>query len=426
MRGIEMNRSRYLPVTLPKTVFILILAFGIVGTSQVSVFAAPLVFGAGAYGTYAVVGTTVKLTGTAAVGLPACSSQAGATASNTVASVNALPIVTTGAVDTSVGTTTTSADATASIASLNLLGGLISASAVKAVSTTSRVANSFKLSAAGSSFSSLLVDGMPMSNNVAPNTTLSLAGFGKVVLNEQTTVTGASSARLVVNMIHVFITGANVLKIAAGTQIIVASAQSFLLVPPGPASVSGGSYGSIVAGGLLQSGATAPISLPCLGTDGAILTNSLASVSIPKVLSSGVITDTAQGVITPLQASGTTTSTIKSLNLLGGIVTVGTIKGVAHASSSGGALVAVDDTGSSFVGLKVTGHPEITDAVAPNTSIALSGFGTLFLHRVIKTATSIDVRMIELVINHSNALGIPLGADVIVARPYAVIPSAGH
>src|SRR5271169_4019565 len=110
-----------------KTVFPLILAFAIVVASNTCGLAAPLVFGANAYGTYAAVGTTVKTAKTAPVSLPGCSSQVGASASSTVASVNAAPIVATGAIDTSVGSTTSSADATATVDSVVLLGGLISA-----------------------------------------------------------------------------------------------------------------------------------------------------------------------------------------------------------------------------------------------------------------------------------------------------------
>jgi hypothetical protein len=58
---------------------------------------------------------------------------------------------------------------------------------------------------------------------------------------------------------------------------------------------------------------------------------------------------------------------------------------------------------------------------APNTKVSIAGLGTLWLHRVIQTSTSIEVRMVELVVDASNTLGLPIGADVRIAVAHSAI-----
>ena len=48
-------------------------------------------------------------------------------------------------------------------------------------------------------------------------------------------------------------------------------------------------------------------------------------------------------------------------------------------------------------------------------SISIPGLGTLWLRREIRTATAIEIRMVELAVDHTNSLGIPAGTDIRVA-----------
>src|SRR5207244_13619986 len=83
----------------------------------------------------------------------------------------------------------------------------------------------FHTRAEGATFVSLVVPGVPITVNPPPNRNISLPGFGHVVLNEQITRVRSTSASFTVNLIHVFITEANVLNIPIGTQIIVSHAS---------------------------------------------------------------------------------------------------------------------------------------------------------------------------------------------------------
>ncbi len=64
-----------------------------------------------------------------------------------------------------------------------------------------------------------------------------------------------------------------------------------------------------------------------------------------------------------------------------------------------------------FLNLRVAGFPAIGDDVAPDTMIDLAGLGTLWLYRVIQP-NSVQVRMIELVIDTPNPQGILPGTVV--------------
>jgi hypothetical protein len=380
--------------------------------------AATLGYGASAYGTYAFGGSAALLGKTAPVAL-GCGTRAGASKTSTLASVTDAPLATTGATDTEVSTTTTSAKAMATVEDVILLGGVITATEVQAVSVTSQDAHGLHVSGAASHFLGLVVQGVAITN-VAANTTIPLAGLGKVVLNEQGPVIGASYARLTVNMIHVYVTVANHLGIATGTQLIVGDAFSGLAVANGPGLLYGYSYGTSISGSSVQSGATAPASLPCLGTNGQTVTNTSAGLNGSGQLKTGTITDTATGNITPSLVSGQTTANVNALNLLGGVVTAGSVKVVVNVASSDGVHVTRTDTGTAFGHLVVQGHPEINDSTPPNTTVALAGIGKLYVRRQIVGANSIEERGLELVIAPSNGLGLPT-MDIIMGRAAAAI-----
>jgi hypothetical protein len=126
------------------------------------------------------------------------------------------------------GTAETGAQSTASAASVNILNGLITADEVVANVMSSRTASGAVSIADGSTFTNLVVAGVPATFGdapLAPNTNISLPGVGFVVLNEQIpSGDGVTSSGLTVNMIHVVLldtqTGAKT------GDIIVSSASS--------------------------------------------------------------------------------------------------------------------------------------------------------------------------------------------------------
>ena len=255
----------------------------------------------------------------------------------------------------------TSSTASSDIAGAQLAGGLVSANEVRAVSTTAAGPGGNAYSTTGSQFVGLTVAGKPIAGTPAPNTTIALPGVGRVVLNEQV----RSGTTLTVNMVHVYVTTAQV-GIPANTSIIAGHAVSGL-GPRTTAILSGGAYAAQAsAGTLLHVGAQWPVAV-CGSTNGQTKTNSGLSLNLPEVLGTGTLSDTVNASGTPGSVSGRSTSTVQDLSLLSGLVSASAIEAAANVSQNGSAVVTTDQ-GSSFAGLVVNGQ-SLPANVAANTQI---------------------------------------------------------
>jgi len=386
-------------------------------------FAQTLSYTPSAYGTYAFVGNTVLVSQTAPASLAGLcgTSTEPLNTTGTAAGVTVLPLVSGGAANTAVSDNEQQAQAQSSTASISLLAGLITASAINAVSTTTIDNNgNFQLSSAGSNFSNLSVLGQNYNGPVAPNTRINLPLLGYVVLNEQSSNISAENATLTINMVHVYVTVGNLLGLQVGTQIIVSSASSGMYNVNAPGIIGGYSFGTQVSGGILASSPSASEVLPCLGTGGNVLTNTQVSVNLPSILTTGTLVDTVESNLTPSYSSGQNTSTIQALNLLNGLVTASLLQAQVSASIVDGYWNATLTGQDSFVGIAVAGHPEITDNIPDNTVVPIAGLGTLYLKEIIyyDAPSGIEVRSVELVVNQVNIYGLPVGLDVIVGDAY--------
>lgn len=383
-----------------------------------------------AYGTYAFVGNTILVGQTAPVTLagPCGTSQQPLNVMGSAAGVNAPPLVTGGAANTEVSSASQQAQALADTASISLLGGLITAQEIKAVSTTTIDSNGvFHVSASGSTVSNLVILGHVYNGSVPANTRINIPLLGYLVLNEQLANIGGSQATFTVNMIHLHVTSINILGLQIGTELVVSNATSGMVNVFAPGIISGESYGTQVLGPLLSSAPTAPESLPCFGTHGQVLTNSLASINLPSILNSGTVTDTVESNLTFSASSGQNTSTVQGLNLLNGLVTANVMRAQVFAAVNDSYNYILNGT-DSFVGISVAGHPEITDSVPYNTNVSIGGLGTLYLKRIIHNMPYphyVEVRSLELVVNQNNSYNLPIGLDVIVGdTQIQIIPAS--
>lgn len=383
------------------------------GASAASASAQEYGFGANAYGTQAFVGKTIESGRSAAVGL-GCTSSVGITHTNTALSVSVPGVLSTGTIDTSAASSTTptgvESTGSATTQTVSLLGGLISASAIDSESTTSynTTTGTFSVSPAGTSFVGLTVNGVPMTETPPANDKISLPGVGYVIFNQQTSHIGTTSASMTVVGIHVVVTATTPLA-PTGTQIYVSSANSSLTGPV-TGLLNGLAFGSSARlGKTITAGESFPQGLGCLGTGGVTKTNSGLSVSVPGVISTGTITDTAEGTVK--EVSGETTSTVQNVNLLGGAITASVV--TADVTANGNPPTLGDN--SSLVGLTVNGVP-MSGTPPANTKLSLPGIGTLWLHRVIKTASSINVIMIQVAVTDKSNPLVGTTIDVGYAR----------
>ena len=146
-----------------------------------------------------------------------------------------------------------------------------------------------------------------------------------------------------------------------------------------------------------------------------------SELNLPGILTSGTLTDTVEANLTPGATSGENTSTIQGLNLLNGLVTASILRAQVDASIDGDFPMPTLSGEDSYVGISVAGHPEISDDIPANTTVPLAGLGTLYLKRIIYSSSptpSVEVRSLELVVNQTNVLGLPIGLDVIVGDAY--------
>jgi len=419
-------------------------AMAFVANNSLAAVGPLLTYSASAYGTYAFVGGTIVAGKTAPVSVgPGCGSFiVPQTKTGTVLTVSVLPTIQTGQIDTSAASVVNSATGTADVHDITLLGtapgvGLITATEVKAVSTTFRDATGFHSNGNGSSLVNLVIAGsLPINVVPAPNTTFPLAGFGKVVVNEQISTGSAAGITkgLTVNMLHVYVTLPNVLGIPVGTQIIVSDAVSGLRQVSGPGTLDGTAHGTQINGTIIKSSPTAPVSVGCNGN--SLITNFSLGIHVVVpvtnyvVLDSGTITDTAQGTVAPGDSESHTTSTIQGVNLLNGFIQATLIHAQADASTTDGSTFTFSSAGSSFGTLTVAGFPAINANVPENTKIALTGIGggpigTLYLKRVTHSANQIYVQMILLVLTQPFN-GLPTGTTIEVGQASASLHSPAH
>jgi hypothetical protein len=383
-------------------------------------------YSADAYGATAYVGNTVSLAATAEVGFGGYCGiyQLRFQRTGTSAGVSVPLLVTTGVTNTYVADAGGLSTASSEVHGINLLSGLITSDVAKSVSTTTFTGiGQFTYSSAGSSFANLRVLGIPINYMPAPNTTIALPGIGRVVLNEQITNSiYPGNAHFSVNMLHVFVTLPNLLGIPLGTEVVVSSATSGVTLITGIGAVDGISYGSQITGSLIRSSQSAKIFLPCGGTNGIVKSTSVAGINVPNVLNTGTITSTVVGDVRALPVTNETTSTIQGVTVLGGLIKASLIQAQADGSTSDNSHINFTTSGK-FVGLSVSGHPEINDNVADNTTVSLLGLGTLYIRRVIPDpdGISIEKRMLELVITQRNLFGLPIGTDVILGSAEASI-----
>jgi hypothetical protein len=175
-------------------------------------------------------GAFVNLTSPVAVSVPKTPDVVlpsnGGMAEDEVLSLSQAGVISTGVLEVStegsIGPHSASAVSQATVDSLNLLNGFITADIVVAMSTSVSDGTTASSSAAGSGFLNLMVNGTAYGANVSPNTTINITGVGTVILNEQITGgDGVHTTSLTVNMIDVKLNG------TLGTgQIIVSSAHS--------------------------------------------------------------------------------------------------------------------------------------------------------------------------------------------------------
>lgn len=212
------------------------------------------------------------------------------------------------------------------------------------------------------------------------------------------------------------------------------SIVGLLAVSVGPASAGGtlpgsfrgdawGTHANATAGDIaVRLGRSAYIPCPCLGTDGAVNTNTVDTVTAGDAFSAATINTTAYAEkFSDMRAKVRMTAAVENVNALDGLITADLIEANATARATASNLVATPK-GSQFVGLTINGQ-SIAD-VGVGERINLPGFGYVKLNNVVRygdggNRIGIRVEMMRIVITRENSLDIPVGALIVVAQAEA-------
>jgi hypothetical protein len=178
----------------------------------------------------------------------------------------------------------------------------------------------------------------------------------------------------------------------------------------------GSAYGSQVdLAGVIKSGATAAVTIPCGGTNGEKIYNNLASLTLPQdAVDIGEARTSAYSSTDDKTAI--TKAIVEDINLLDGVVTVDAVTTKATAVRSG-STVKTSSYGSSIAGLKINGKG-VTFSTKENQKINIAGVGTLYLRKAERTSVSIRVTAVQLVLS-TDKLGLKKGTVINVASAKA-------
>ncbi|GAC1304625.1 MAG: hypothetical protein NVSMB27_43670 [Ktedonobacteraceae bacterium] len=330
--------------------------------------------------------------------------------------------VSTGTVQTTITSTRNSNSAsvstTSDVKNLSILQGLITASDVKAVGTSTATSSGATSTTSGTNFAGLKVADNSISGTPQPDTTIQLPSLGYVVLNEEGFNNGIDATSVGINMIDLHVTQSNAFNVTAGTRIIIAQVNSSETRTPVPVIANAIAYalsGSGLGGsGSSTSGPYSLTAIDCSASSNA--QNGIQQINASTAGSTGAVSSSASGQITQALTTADSQVNVQNLSEIGSLISVGSITTTAHAqwNTSGSVSASVN-----FSNAKVNGQPSSNNP-APNKNIPIPGVGYVVLNEQSSTVNasgaSITVIAIDIYITHTNAFSLPVGAHIIVGR----------
>jgi hypothetical protein len=314
---------------------------------------------------------------------------------------------------------------TSRITNLSALGGRITAQSLLASANVDATAGATSVNGSGSSITGLRINGEP--RVVSRGERINLPGIGYVIFHAVQKYGDGTPVRGVrVDMMRIVVTRANSLDLPVGAVISAGHAEMGFVRAPSGATLNASAWGaeSSSASSDIENaiGRVAPTYLGCLSKGTRSSSNEVNATSAGTMLRTGTVVSTTYGTVSDTSSLARGTSSLKSVNLLNGLLTADTIKGVATAAlgTSGGQF---SFAGSKFVNLRVLGKA-IGDNVAPNTNISIPGLGTLTLYKTQgergATGAQATVTMAVLNVTVVNPRGIPVGTQYRLAHAAAI------
>lgn len=314
---------------------------------------------------------------------------------------------------------------TSTIQGLNLFGGLLKATTISATSTSTGYAKK-ATSAVKLHFTNLVVNGTPIKGALAPNTRETIPGIGFVILNEQKGhLKGKNSTNASVNFLDLQVTKNNSYGLLPGSQIIIGHADFKFARTKAEFALNASSFGyqfrANSNSSTASSGRAALAAIGCTGGTASDRVNVVTSAAG----TSGTIVDHASGATVRHGGKAHAESTVQGLNLLSGLVHAKMIDSLVSVRRASG--IATQSGTVTFEKASIDGIP-VGSAPSPNTRLTIAGFGYAILNEQVRTKTktyvSESVNAIHVYVDKKNTLGLPLGAQIIVAHATAGVAAA--
>lgn len=360
---------------------------------------------------------------------------------NRLLTVSALPLARVGTIETSEEATQVgdgwNLTGNARTAGVNLLDGLIK---INAVTTTTSAQFDSVGGAVGSSdtqFLGLEIAGKSYPVHFNKNTTISVPGVVSITLNYQNVNSNgdgiaSQGAGAVITLLKAF-------KGAALDSTIILN-PSFAYVAkaknPGGLTLGGAAYGSYIFAHVgdpanpnavtVESTRTAYETMPPTGTNGAVLENHTARVSLPGVLTATAIASTAEGASSPALNYAKLATRTANVNviprLLGALIHADAIGSTSEVRKTPDGVTM--NAHADFVNLSIAGH-DIGLDVGPNTTIHVANLGYVTLNE--QKEVSVDgffhgIQVIALhIVLDVPIKNLPIGAEIQVGVSQAIV-----
>lgn len=182
------------------------------------------------------------------------------------------------------------------------------------------------------------------------------------------------------------------IKLSATNSTVKIGRAGSMIVGKVKQGVMGGSaFGSTVTalGGIVTSGKTALLGVPCQGTDGDWLHRNTAGLNVPGVAAIGATNSATMGDRGPGKAAkAVARNTVASVNLGGGQLVIKGISSEARVQRSSTGKVT---TKATFGILKLTDPTGTTRELFPGQSLTIPGLGVITAGKVSKSAYKVTV-----------------------------------
>lgn len=292
------------------------------------------------------------------------------------------------------------------IAGASLLGGAVEIGAISAEAKASRSASGQYSGTTSTQVASITVLGQDVEITGGPQT-INVPGLATIILDTkqvEATANGVDSVAAAVR-VRVLETGATIRLGDARASINGSGVQGLF---------RGQSYGSrLTLGDSVQSGPTAALTAPCLGTGGQPVTAQVAGVNLGAVGSVGAVQSTVNTSTSPryeMEAS----NEIASASLLAGLASLNGISSSVQVWRNADGSLGYE-TEAGVASISVAGI-NIDVPTTPGGTVGLPGVGTLTFHdvEIINSGNGVAVTAVKIQLLGGQVLELGRSAGVIL------------